>query len=565
MTTFYVASWGNDGDPGTWEQPFLTLAMAFTATSSGDIIQIGMGGDALILPTLDLTWDVTIVGNGRGDDSTIRLQGNVFRVRAGKALTLRRMVFSDEAVAQPGIVVDTGGILETYRASFRMKANTAIQSIDGYLFLDQSTIVSSSYPSFAPFPAISAQAISILPGSVQLRNSIIAGFSIGLQREVAVPISLEANDWWCAVPVAVGPMGDYDLAADPLILSVAAAVSTTPGINLSLSPSSPCVNIGADLGETDYSGIAPDLGAWETVFELPVLYCSFYNILFFLWVIASGLSEVKDALLQTQQNRALSTCDSPTMRDKYGLMAGVYRPSIFTADQFRVFLQVLYEQYTLLPAQTAFDHIVASLFSTLVPPNEIVYRELDYFDQRRWRLDLNIRVKRPPSPSLILTWDEEWFYRDRQWWRSAPTDFTVTDDAVTWIYSDGTIDGDGFVVWQKVSVGSLDVTPFDDAMPQDAYIQAVVVAAGGDITDIRHCGYLGVDSFANALSEIWNAGQIDINAPGLHILPPSEGELALLLKQVAPRILSAHKLYYLKLTAEASAPASPFYWKVARN
>ena len=545
MTIYYVASWGNDSDPGSWEQPFLTLAKAFAVISAGDTIQIGMGGDALILPTADLIHDVEIIGNGRGDDSTIRLQGNIFRV-VDATLSLRRVILSDEAAAaHPGIVV-AGGNLETYRASFRMTANTAIQCTDGHLSLDQSTIAWSGYPSFASFPAITAAV-----GSVTMRNSIIAGFSIGLQRVSSVDISLEANDWWCEVPVAVGPMGDYDLIADPLILNVDADVSATPGVNLSLSPSSPCVNRGADLNETDYSGTAPDLGACETVFELPVLYCSFYNILFFLWVISNGAGEVKDQLLQTQLNRSLSTCDSPTMRDKYGMMAGVFRPYIFTSDQFRNFLQVLYEQYTLLPAQSAFDHIINSLFGAEVPVGENDCYEWDYCDQRLWNLDVNISVKAPPS--LAMRWDEFWFYRARRWWRSAPTNadtgFVVMDNVTTWIYSDGTVDDDdpdsptyGCVVWQPHGVSLPDDMPF--AIPSDAYIQAVAVADSGAIVDIRHCGYLGVDSYANALSVIFNACEVVINAN--HSIFDVTDEKVRLLRTILSRIISAHHLLYIR-------------------
>jgi len=559
MSRYYVASWGSDLDPGTFEQPFETLAQALLVAVDGDEIVVGQGGDALELPTFNLTFDLTIMGQGRGDDSTLRfLTTNVFKVTGGAILTLVEVMFVDETVGgEPGITVDTLGAVEARRVGFYATYSSPIYVVSGDLSLDQITAVWRGCPEFSDFPAFTVEA-----GSCSIQNSIVAGFAVGLRRDAAVTFSSRATDWWCRSTVVPGPPGDYDAFVNPEFVSLAlSGTALTPDLNLTLSPTSACIDRGVvDPVVTDYSGVAPDLGAWETVFENPVQYCSFYNMLFFLWLMAGGLQDVGGSLDQSRDNRSLLTCDDVTMRDKYGTIAGVYRPSSWMSADFRAFLQVLFDTFGQLPARSVLDHVVDALFGGVVPGGEQPYLELDYFWQRRWNLAPapNIVVATPPS--LNLAWDEFFFYRAGRWWRSNPeTAFGVTASKTTWIYSDGTLDLDGFVVWKKIELAAADDVPF--TIPFDAYILAVVTATT-QIGDIRGCGFLGVDSYANALSEVFAGGEIVINAPGYFILPPGEGEVPVLLKRILPRIMSAHKNYYVELDAATVHPANPSSWQV---
>lgn len=562
MTRYYVASWGSDLDPGTFEKPFQTLGQAFSVVIADDEIYVGQGGSALELPLHDLTVDCKIVGQGRGNDSTIRLRtGNVFRVLGGAVLGLDSVNFIDEAAAsQPGVQLLGGSVLDLYRTSFYMVNNFAIHAVSGSAVMEQGTVVYQDPANKAPFPALVWDA-----GSFTTRNSIISGFSVGLQRALTVSLVSEATDWNCATPVAPGAAGDYDLFVDPEFVTLAlSGVPADPDLNLTLSPTSKCIDAGEDLGYTDFSGSAPDLGAWETVFEVPLQFVGLYNIFFFLWVTSTSLDEVWTILQQTQDNCALSTCDAPTLRDKFGQIAGVFRPVGFDLEQFRTFLQVLFNTFELLPAREVFDEVVDALFGSLVPGGEEPYYETDYYWQRRWNLlddpldttkvDIPDITVITPLPSLSIQFGEFFFHMWRRWWRAAPSPspsgFVVLDNQTTYIYSDGTVDANNFVIWQTTT------NVFD--IPLGAYILVVVTAAGGTITDLQGQGLLGIDAFANDEQVVFNGYEVIVNAPGEHILPPGESELALLFKQVLPWIVSAHKLAYMKL----DFPVDPNYWVV---
>lgn len=565
---YYVASWGNDLNTGlTLEDAFQTLGQAFSVIIANDEIYIGLGGSALIWPLYDLSVDCTLVGRNRGNSSTIRVQsGNIFRVLSGATLNLDGAIFIEEATAQEPLKLDTGGRVEAYRVSFRMRASQAIYAVDGEAELEQATIVYYDPVNKSTFPALKFDA-----GNISIKNSIVSGFNVGLQRASGVVYVSEATDWNCSTPIAAGTPGDYDLFVNPEFITLdVSGVPSDPDVNLNLSPTSKCISAGKLLGYEDYSGPAPDLGAWETVFDVPSQYVAVYNILFFLWIISGSLDEIFEILQQTQANRALSTCDDPTMRNKYGRIADVFRPAGLTSDQFRAFLQVLFDTFRLLPAREVFERVVDTLFGPIVPGGEYSYFERDYYWQKRWNLvdDLSgiTKIDNPTitvlvPPSLDITFDEFFFYTHRmpwidvdgQWWRSQPGPITVPDNQTTYIYHDGTVDVDNFVVWQQTT------NIFD--IPLYAYILATVVASGGAITDIFNGMMLGLDSYANDETVVFNGYETSVNAPGDTIFAPSASEESILLRQILPRIVSAHKLAYMRLDPTIDT----LFWKVKKE
>lgn len=266
----------------------------------------------------------------------------------------------------------------------------------------------------------------------------------------------------------------------------------------------------------------------------PVRYFGFYNLHYFLWLFSRSLSEPSAYLDQTHLNRFLATCDAATLRKKYGPWMQVFRPTSFTAEQYRSFLQSLVELWKYAPARALLEHVLTDVLGS-------GYRITEYFKGRRFILGSAFKLRVFHPNPLRVRWTTGQFNIFNQWFRLLAGNLDVPDDTITYVYCDGEENADRYAVVKTTSV-------LDD-IPVGSLILGKVTASSGDVTAISGCNYLGIDDYLNTVESYFNAYEVVINQAGRSIwddaLDPPD-ELVVLLKQLLPKIVSAHKLVYVR-------------------
>jgi hypothetical protein len=112
---FFVSPFGNDGGTGTAFAPFLTLQGAVNAASSGDVIQLEMGGSYGAAVINDKT--LTILSTQAGGVYEAGVTGIIFNGSGGNdELTIRGLTIDQAGTPNNGITFNSGRKLNVFDA-----------------------------------------------------------------------------------------------------------------------------------------------------------------------------------------------------------------------------------------------------------------------------------------------------------------------------------------------------------------------------------------------------------------------------------------------------------------
>jgi len=362
----YIRPWGDDLNAGTLEFPVLTVAGAYALASDGDTLDV-YGSCAM--GAVSCTKSLTIEGrNVLQSELTVGADvqvGDAYTTCELKIRNLRLRAIVD----LPDVLFEIAdnSSLEFNRCVLSFLGTTEQGIVSGAVKLTQCTVHSRS-----------GQGTAFYEGNPEIQNSIIAGFEIGYEGSGDSEIHSSGNCWFNDKNFLNADSGITDIQADPML-------ANPSDLDYRLQQFSPCINRGLDLGETDYTGSVPDIGALEFVANRQEAYTTFYNWLFLLWVMNRSLQGVSDDLDLVSQNRFLETADIFTLRTKYAPLAGVFRPASMSIEEFRSFLRAIFLHWRQAPARVLLDYVISSLF-------DADYRETDYFRYRRWELGKNLKL-----------------------------------------------------------------------------------------------------------------------------------------------------------------------------
>lgn len=534
MATYYLDIVnGNNLNPGTFQLPWQQLDYAFLMVSPGDTLVLGIGGSFHTVSSVPSIPDLTIIGAGEGIDSRIRVSTGSLTVLGH--LTLKNVhIYTQVPIGFSTIVVAPGGSLTAIRTVFESHQYPSIELQSGAVFVELLQCVVAYRPSLLWQAGIIWDG-----GDLIIKNSILDAFPLGIAEGLNAGVFTSVcNCWNCISTIegGAGYPGDVDIFADPQFVDPI-------NRDYSLKGSSPCIDKGMDLGLADFAGPFPDIGWLEYAPVQEMVYASFYNIHFFLWLMAVSLDEVQAYFEATRDNRSIETCDGVTLSRKFGPELGVFRPSSFTELQFRDLLKGLISYWKMAPARAVFDFI----FESVLPAGD--YYEFAYYSNRLWSLGGTgkLTVVHPPTPSLDVAWDAFFFNAFNQWFRVKAGTATVTDNAYTWVYADGTEDADKYAVVQFTSDLFF--------IPQGSYILGYVRAQTGDVTELMECGDLGVDSYIPTIVTIFNTVCLILKDSGQSIFDLTDEEVVFL-RSIFPKVFSAHKLIYAKFVDDV------YYWQV---
>jgi len=265
-----------------------------------------------------------------------------------------------------------------------------------------------------------------------------------------------------------------------------------------------------------------------------VLYITTYNI--FLW-LASYASEFVDLwgdVDEKKNNTYLKDADEYGMLNNFACYTDVERPEGASEEDLRELLQAaLGAHYDSTTWKALKDFTEKFIDQT---PKIVEYY------QRSWLpsgTDLKVYVDRVVNgtPTLIYNYNGGQAYLGNGLQFVKAGSDTAYDDSSTYVYVDGEVGLDGYLVVKKSTTEPIG----------NYYQLARVVAASGDITNIYGCGRLSIDGIGR--SRTGKAGQFEIYLNGFVLTDKQKDTVQNIYHLVKP----IHKLGFLWFSDETIA------------